>query len=66
MKKATIEGPVTTECPIDRITETGAHLHLPASCDIPIEFLIRIEGEQTARYCAVAQRKPNKTEVYFV
>lgn len=66
MKKAVIEAPVKTECLIDRITEKGARLHLPASCEIPIEFLIRIEGEQVTRYCAVAQRKPDKTQVYFV
>jgi hypothetical protein len=65
MKKAIIET-WRGECLIDRISDKGARIRLAAADEIPLEFYIRIEGENGPRCCAIARRGRGQLSVYFV
>lgn len=66
MKKATIGTLDSAECLVDRISDTGARIHFATPCEPPLEFYIKIEGDDAPRYCAVARRGRGQIEVYFV
>lgn len=66
MKKATIALAELKECLVDQICVSGARIHLTETHDIPIEFYIFIEGDETPRYCAITCRSLHHVQVCFV
>jgi len=66
MKKATIRTSDSGDCLVDRISDKGARIHFATPCELPLEFYIKIEGDDAPRYCAVARRGRGRIDVYFV
>jgi hypothetical protein len=52
-------------CTVREISQDGARLELPHARDLPLAFLLRLDGETELRLCTTAWRSDNRVGVEF-
>ena len=53
------------DCIIREISQDGARLELPHTRDLPLAFLLRLDGETALRLCTTAWRSDSQVGVEF-
>lgn len=66
LKAATIEFEGGIGCIVRNMSDTGAGIDVANPSSLPIEFDLRIEGDNVRRYCAIVWRGQKRVGVVFV
>jgi len=53
-------------CTVSNISGVGAGIYLDSAEQLPIEFYVRIDGEDSDRCCAVMKRSKRFVSVVFI
>ncbi|HUQ34806.1 MAG TPA: PilZ domain-containing protein [Aestuariivirga sp.] len=53
------------DCIVREISQDGARLELPHAKDLPLAFLLRLDGETALRLCTTAWHSDNQVGVEF-